>query len=191
ALQTKEHCHLVHVTDARSSSKGSKYLTDFLNVNDKNADVVDWTLKQIMNLLDFSNDITLEYKNKNIIIQSSVGSKYLNELSSGYNSILSIFGLVLNNFSMRYQNVNVSEIYHFLSTTFVLIDEVELHLHPKFKRNIISTLKKSFPEVRFIFTTHDPMVLSSSEKDDIVLLIEREVNGNGVTIRKNLPDHSE
>lgn len=191
ALQTKEHCHLVHVTDARSSSKGSKYLTDFLNVNDKNADVVDWTLKQIMNLLDFSNDITLEYKNMNIIIQSSVGSKYLNELSSGYNSILSIFGLVLNNFSMRYQNVNVSEIYHFLSTTFVLIDEVELHLHPKFKRNIISTLKKSFPEVRFIFTTHDPMVLSSSEKDDIVLLIEREVNGNGVTIRKNLPDHSE
>ena len=188
---SKEHCHLIHINDSRSSSKGARYLTEFLNINDQDSAVVDWTLKHIMNLLEFSDGTTLEYRYKNILIKNRTGSKYLNELSSGYNSILSIFGLILNHFSSLYQRVNVSEIYHLLSSTVVLIDEIELHLHPKFKKNIIATLKNSFPEVLFVFTTHDPMVLSSSEKGDVVVLLERDPIGEVVTIRKNLPDHSE
>ncbi|MBV7557567.1 AAA family ATPase [Enterobacter sp. ENT02] len=189
--KSKEHCHLIDINDSRSSSKGAKYLTEFLNINDQDYAIVDWTLKHIMKLLEFSNGTTLEYKNKNILIKNRTGTRYLNELSSGYNSILSIFGLILNHFSKLYQRVNISEIYHLLSSTVVLIDEVELHLHPKFKKNIIATLKNSFPEVLFVFTTHDPMVLSSSEKGDVVVLLERDPLGDDVTIRKNLPDHSE
>ena len=46
----------------------------------------------------------------------------------------------------------------------VLIDEIELHMHPSWQRVILSVLKKTFPNIQFIITTHSPIVLS--EVDD-------------------------
>ena len=42
----------------------------------------------------------------------------------------------------------------------VLIDEVDMHLHPKWQRAIISRLNKTFPNCQFILTTHSPIVIS-------------------------------
>ncbi|MEG4578438.1 AAA family ATPase [Microcoleus sp. MON1_C5] len=42
----------------------------------------------------------------------------------------------------------------------VLIDEIELHLHPKLQRKIIPSLKNTFPNCQFIITTHSPQVIS-------------------------------
>lgn len=41
----------------------------------------------------------------------------------------------------------------------VLIDEIDLHLHPKWQRQIVPKLRQLFPEVQFVLTTHSPMVL--------------------------------
>lgn len=41
----------------------------------------------------------------------------------------------------------------------VLIDEIELHMHPKWQRRIIGVLKEVFPNIQFIITTHSPQVL--------------------------------
>jgi predicted ATP-binding protein involved in virulence len=41
----------------------------------------------------------------------------------------------------------------------VLIDEIELHLHPKWQRNIVPVLTRTFPNCQFIVTTHSPQVL--------------------------------
>ena len=38
----------------------------------------------------------------------------------------------------------------------VLIDEIDMHLHPSWQRRIIGSLHKTFPNVQFIFTTHSP-----------------------------------
>lgn len=49
----------------------------------------------------------------------------------------------------------------------VLIDEVELHLHPEWQQNIINNLTSTFPNVQFIITTHSPQVLSTITKKKI------------------------
>lgn len=49
----------------------------------------------------------------------------------------------------------------------VLIDEVELHLHPEWQRNIISNLISTFPNIQFVITTHSPQVLSTISKHKI------------------------
>ncbi|ELI8010386.1 AAA family ATPase [Yersinia enterocolitica] len=49
----------------------------------------------------------------------------------------------------------------------VLIDEVELHLHPEWQQNIISHLISTFPNIQFIITTHSPQVLSTISKQKI------------------------
>ncbi len=52
----------------------------------------------------------------------------------------------------------------------VLIDEIDLHLHPRWQVKLIPALKKVFPKVQFIVTTHSPMVLPGLERDEIILL---------------------
>lgn len=49
----------------------------------------------------------------------------------------------------------------------VLIDEIELHLHPKWQQGVLLNLQKSFPNIQFIVTTHSPQVLSTVDKSSI------------------------
>jgi len=50
----------------------------------------------------------------------------------------------------------------------VLIDEIDLHLHPNWQRRIIKTLRTVFPNVQFITTSHSPQILSSTKKEDVI-----------------------
>lgn len=54
----------------------------------------------------------------------------------------------------------------------VLIDELELHLHPAWQRNAVHGLLKAFPNIQFIFTTHSPQVLSELRPEQTFLLKE-------------------
>ena len=49
----------------------------------------------------------------------------------------------------------------------VLIDEVDLHLHPQWRHQAIPGLLKTFPECQFVLTTHSPQVLSNVSCNDI------------------------
>lgn len=56
----------------------------------------------------------------------------------------------------------------------VLIDEVDLHLHPKWQARVLSDLRKIFPRIQFIVTTHAPLVISSVRKENVRLLEANE-----------------
>lgn len=69
----------------------------------------------------------------------------------------------------------------------VLIDELDLHLHPKWQSMIVSVLTEAFPNVQFIATTHSPIVLSSVQRrslrlldDNQLFMAPRETFGNDV-----------
>ncbi|MFH1464777.1 MAG: AAA family ATPase [Pseudomonadota bacterium] len=47
----------------------------------------------------------------------------------------------------------------------VLIDEIDLHLHPSWQRRILGDLRRAFPKVQFIVTTHSPQVLASAKRE--------------------------
>lgn len=55
----------------------------------------------------------------------------------------------------------------------VLVDEIDLHLHPRWQRVVLGGLRKAFPKLQFIVTTHSPQVLSSIENRQV----RRLVNG--------------
>lgn len=52
----------------------------------------------------------------------------------------------------------------------VLVDEIDLHLHPKWQRNIMSFLTERFPNTQFIVTAHSPLVVQAAKDANIVLL---------------------
>jgi predicted ATP-binding protein involved in virulence len=56
----------------------------------------------------------------------------------------------------------------------VLIDEVDMHLHPKWQWNIIKALRATFENVQFIIATHSPIVISSAKESNLILLDEEQ-----------------
>ena len=56
------------------------------------------------------------------------------------------------------------------SEAIVLIDEIELHLHPSWQQRVLPDLVRTFPNTQFIVSTHSPQVLSSVLPEHIVAL---------------------
>lgn len=52
----------------------------------------------------------------------------------------------------------------------VLIDELDMHLHPRWQRILTAGLKRAFPEVQFIVASHSPQVLGELHPEEIILL---------------------
>jgi hypothetical protein len=52
----------------------------------------------------------------------------------------------------------------------VLVDELDLHLHPTWQVRLIPVLRRVFPNIQFIVTTHSPMLLPALERHEIVML---------------------
>ena len=84
----------------------------------------------------------------------------VSQLSDGEKCVLAMFGDLAKRLSLANPNLDNP----LLGEGVVLIDEIELHMHPSWQRVILSVLKKTFPNIQFIITTHSPIVLS--EVDD-------------------------
>ena len=56
----------------------------------------------------------------------------------------------------------------------VLIDELELHLHPKWQRNVTEKLRRTFPNIQFIATTHSPFVIQALRPGELINLDPEE-----------------
>jgi predicted ATP-binding protein involved in virulence len=57
-----------------------------------------------------------------------------------------------------------------LTPGLVLIDELDLHLHPQWQRRVIADLRRIFPQIQFICTTHSPQLIGQVKADEIILL---------------------
>ncbi len=57
----------------------------------------------------------------------------------------------------------------------VLIDEIDLHLHPKWQRKVIPQLQKTFPNIQFVITTHSPIIVSEIDRENIKILKDDKV----------------
>lgn len=102
----------------------------------------------------------------------------LSNLSLGYRSVIAWMVDLAARMLERYPKSDdpLSE------PAIVLVDEIDLHLHPKWQRTIMSFLTERFPNTQFIVTAHSPLVVQASQNANIVLL-RRE--GDRVVIDNN------
>lgn len=52
----------------------------------------------------------------------------------------------------------------------VLIDEIDMHLHPNWQRNVVADLKRAFPNIQFVATTHSPFIVQSLQENELINL---------------------
>ena len=93
--------------------------------------------------------------------------KTLPQLSDGYQAALCMiielaYRAVILNPSMSQTARNVEGV--------VLIDEIEMHLHPAWQWKILNAFRKTFPKVQFIVATHSPVILSSANNARLLLM---------------------
>lgn len=117
----------------------------------------------------FSN-LRVESNPLRLIVNKGNVSLDLGQLSDGERSFLAMITdlsrrLVLAN--PRLQNPLGGE-------GVVLIDELELHLHPKWQREVVGKLRQTFPKIQFICTTHSPFIIQSLRAGELITLDPEE-----------------
>lgn len=120
-------------------------------------------------ILDFKFESSESLKNY-VLFKTKDGWFRYTQLGYGYQSMLSwIIDLCKRMFD-RYPESQDP----LLESAIVLVDEIDLHLHPKWQRDIISFLSKSFPNVQFIVTSHSPLVIQSMDEVNLYTLHRHE-----------------
>jgi predicted ATP-binding protein involved in virulence len=102
-------------------------------------------------------------------------------LSDGEKSLLAM----VSHLSRKLAEYNPDLINPLEASALVLIDEIELHLHPGWQRMIIPRLTQTFPNCQFIVTTHSPQILSHVHHECVHIL---DYDGDNVVVKR--PDSS-
>ncbi|MBN2977279.1 AAA family ATPase [Pseudomonas lactucae] len=94
-----------------------------------------------------------------MVIDKAGSSLNVLQLSQGEKSLMALVGDIARRLAIM--NPLLENALH--GKGVVLIDEVDLHLHPKWQRRLIQQLTDTFPNCQFILTTHSPLVISDTK----------------------------
>ncbi len=97
----------------------------------------------------------------------------MDEMSDGYKNTLSMIGDIA--YRMAVLNPTLGDQVLEKTPGVVLIDEIDLHLHPQWQQTILSDLHAIFPEVQFIVSSHAPAVINSVPREQIRILDYGEI----------------
>ncbi|WP_248796341.1 AAA family ATPase [Pseudomonas sp. MWU13-2105] len=108
-----------------------------------------------------------------LIVTAAAGSRTLcrtplSLASSGYRSVLAMVCDIIQGLMSRRINPHFESLES--AQAVVLIDEVEAHLHPRWKIQIMGALRSALPNVTFIATTHDPLCLRGMREGEVIVM---------------------
>jgi predicted ATP-binding protein involved in virulence len=95
----------------------------------------------------------------------------VSQLSQGEKSLMSLVGDIARRLAM----MNPALENPLEGEGIVLIDEIDMHLHPTWQRSVIGNLNKTFPNCQFILTTHSPIVISETPNLLVYALDDGEI----------------
>ncbi|MDC5006487.1 AAA family ATPase [Acinetobacter baumannii] len=152
-----------------------QWIKDQALLNKKNAGISIKYIRDILfELLD--KTVNIELKGTELFFEEKNRKEIkFEQLSEGFKSItIFIIDLLYRLQKISDYNSNI-----FKTSAIVIIDEIDLHLHPKWKQTIVSKLRATFKNIQFIFTTHSPTIIQGASNDAIIFRVFR--NDDGIT----------
>ena len=105
-----------------------------------------------------------------IVTIDHCGPQMFRNLSDGQRIMLTLIGDLVKRATTLNPHLGVDVLN--LIEGIVLIDELDLHLHPKWQRRVIHDLKRLFPQIQFITTTHSPQLIGEALPNEIRILAD-------------------
>lgn len=106
------------------------------------------------------------------LFDTDYGEVRLKDLGYGYQSMMAWVVDLAKKMFERYPKLDNP----LTGAAMVLVDEIDLHLHPDWQRKIISHLSGIFPHTQFIVTAHSPLIVQSAENVNLIILEKGENN---------------
>jgi len=140
----------------------------------KQSVILSMVRKVITNCVPDCKELKYDVKQDKLIITQTNGEKVpFTSLSDGVRNVLSmVMELALRCYLL---NPALGEDAPSKTPGVVLIDEIDLHLHPEWQLHILNDLTTVFGQIQFIVSTHAPMVLSSLKEGEIFSIADRKV----------------
>lgn len=133
----------------------------------------------IYNFLPGFSDLKVLRNGKmKMVVTKGQQSLEISQLSNGEKCTLAMIG----DLARRLALANPSLVNPLEGEGIVLIDEIELHLHPAWQREIIGRLEATFPNIQFIISTHSPQVLGEMSTAQIFFVTQEE-DGEDINVR--------
>ena len=134
----------------------------------------------ILNLLPDVRNIKYEIEGKlpKVLFETSFGWVSIHELSLGYRTMLA---WMVDFAAMLFERYPESK-NPLAEPAVLLVDEIDLHLHPKWQKTLIDFLNKRFPNTQFIATAHSPLLVQEAADYNLVLL---EKKGSNIIINND------
>ncbi|WP_237198635.1 AAA family ATPase [Rothia nasimurium] len=92
----------------------------------------------------------------------------IEQLSQGERNLITLVGDIGKNLSIMYPRSSAP----LEEAAVVLIDEIDMHLHPSWQVDILDKLMETFPQCQFFVTTHSPLVISTANKNINIIRLE-------------------
>lgn len=146
---------------------------DALKFN-KNKDLYHAFVNSISTMVPEWNEIKFSWAHETILGLMDDGTwTSFDMLSSGYKSIVRLAGDI----AYRAVKLNPHKGKRAVTDTegIVLIDELDMHLHPSWQKKVVGLLKEAFPKIQFIVTSHSPFVIQSVTNDELIKFNEYKV----------------
>ena len=127
--------------------------------------------KAVLGCIEGGRNLNFSVKLADLIIDiEGQGRLPFNNLSDGYRNMIAMVGDIA--FKALTLNPHLGLNAAAETPGVVLIDELDLHLHPKWQRRVIDDLKRTFPAIQFICTTHSPFLIQSLQPGELIPLHE-------------------
>jgi predicted ATP-binding protein involved in virulence len=146
----------------------------------------DWIIGNLNVISPYGDNFTFKEIKKDLEPVFLLNGKecYLEELSAGFQSVLSlIFAIVEWIESINEENNILIQ----QAEGTVFIDELDVHLHPEWQIIVRNMLDKMFPKLQFVLTTHSPHLIASAQSGEIIKIPSGE---DTINIRSNDKSYS-
>lgn len=153
-----------------------RWLTDRKAVSDEQFHRIAVALKKLFDL-ETEGEIKRDASKVWVPLTSRLDS--LAELSDGYQSVVAMAVDIIIGVAERWPEIEHAE-------GVVLVDELEVHLHPVWKMRIVTLLRQVFPRMMFIATTHDPLCLRGLNPGEIVVFKRTDAGNIGTVITESI-----
>jgi predicted ATP-binding protein involved in virulence len=117
-------------------------------------------------------DMSYSFKDEDLIglfkSENKTDKLLFSQLSDGYRNLIGMVADIAYRCIKLNPHLGIDAIR--LTPGVVLIDELDLHLHPNWQKRIVSDLKNVFENVQFVATTHSPFIVQSLRADELINL---------------------